>query len=181
MQTMKKWIDLSIAFVTCTLLGVMVLMAIWQVFTRYALDSPSTISEEFLRYSLIWVSMLGGAYAFGNKKHIAIEFIVEKLENRKRLAAAILIELIVLAFAVFVMIVGGSKTVGISMEQYSAALGLPMAYIYLSLPVSGILIAAYTIISIRGISANRKADLYSEEVETPEPIHIDKDRKEGLG
>lgn len=71
------------AFITCTIMGFMVIVAIWQVFTRYVLNSPSTISEELLRYSLIWVSMLGAAYAFGNKKHIAIEFIIEKLSPKK--------------------------------------------------------------------------------------------------
>ncbi len=67
MLTLKKAVDKTIECLTCTLMAVMVFVAIWQVFTRYVLNSPSTFSEEFLRYSLIWISMLGGAYAFWKK------------------------------------------------------------------------------------------------------------------
>ena len=68
MLTLKKAVDKTIECLTSTLMAVMVFVAIWQVFTRYILNSPSTFSEEFLRYSLIWISMLGGAYAFWKKK-----------------------------------------------------------------------------------------------------------------
>lgn len=163
MQTVRKWVDQTIAFLTCTLMGVMVLIAIWQVFTRYVLNAPSTFSEEFLRYSLIWVSMLGGAYAFGKKKHLAIEFIIEKLSEKKALVVNVLIEIIILSFAIIVMVIGGSKTVMLTMGQSSAALGIPMGYIYLSLPVSGILIVGYSLLSIIEVKKKRKVDLYSDE------------------
>ncbi|MFP7334128.1 TRAP transporter small permease subunit, partial [Shouchella clausii] len=45
-----------IIFLSSVMFGLMVLVAIWQVFSRYVLNAPSTFSEEFLRYSLIWVT-----------------------------------------------------------------------------------------------------------------------------
>ncbi|SDM72769.1 TRAP-type C4-dicarboxylate transport system, small permease component [Fictibacillus solisalsi] len=165
MNNVKKKLDQGLAFITCTIMGFMVLVAIWQVFTRYVLNSPSTISEELLRYSLIWVSMLGAAYAFGNKKHIAIEFIVEKLSPKKALRMSILIEILVVLFAVIVMVVGGIMTVNITMAQSSASLGIPMGYIYLSLPVSGILVIGYSVINIYEAIIKRKVELYSKEMD----------------
>lgn len=64
---MRKIVDRVTAFLTCSLMIVMVLIACWQVFTRFVLNSPSTVSEEFLRYSLIWLTMIGSAYAYGKK------------------------------------------------------------------------------------------------------------------
>ncbi|MDM5199347.1 TRAP transporter small permease [Fictibacillus enclensis] len=165
MNNVKKKLDHVLAFITCTIMGFMVIVAIWQVFTRYVLNSPSTISEELLRYSLIWVSMLGAAYAFGNKKHIAIEFIVEKLSPKKALRMSVLIEILVVLFAVIVMVVGGIMTVNITMAQTSASLGIPMGYIYLSLPVSGILVISYSVINIYEAVVKRKVELYSEEMD----------------
>ncbi|WHY70083.1 TRAP transporter small permease [Fictibacillus enclensis] len=165
MNNVKKKLDHVLAFITCTIMGFMVIVAIWQVFTRYVLNSPSTISEELLRYSLIWVSMLGAAYAFGNKKHIAIEFIIEKLSPKKALRMSVLIEILVVLFAVIVMVVGGIMTVNITMAQTSASLGIPMGYIYLSLPVSGILVISYSVINIYEAVVKRKVELYSEEMD----------------
>ena len=34
----------------------------WQIFTRWILKNPSTFTDEFLRYVLIWASMIGSAY-----------------------------------------------------------------------------------------------------------------------
>ena len=36
----------------------------WQIFTRWILRNPSTVTDEFLRYVLIWASMIGSAYCF---------------------------------------------------------------------------------------------------------------------
>ncbi|MEM5016822.1 TRAP transporter small permease [Metabacillus indicus] len=162
----RKTVDQTIAFVTCTMLAFMVLTAVWQVFTRYVLNSPSTVSEEILRYSLIWVSMLGAAYAFGKKKHIAIELLAEKLPKNKALAISIMIETLILLFAMLVMVIGGSRIVALTMAQSSASLGLPMGYIYLSLPVSGVLIIGYSLMTIYESAFKKKANLYADHLDT---------------
>lgn len=173
MQTVRKRVDQTLAFITCTVLGFMVIIAIWQVFTRYVLNSPSTVSEEILRYSLIWVSMLGAAYAFGQKKHIAIEFLVEKLPKNKALPVSVIIEVLVLTFASVVMVIGGYKTVAITMAQSSAALGIPMGFIYLSLPVSGVLIIGYSLLTIYEAIVKKKIELYSNDLEAAAKSQIE--------
>lgn len=166
MVKVRKAIDQMIAFVTCSVLVFMVLTAVWQVFTRYVLNSPSTVSEEILRHSLIWLSMLGGAYAFGKKKHIAIELLVEKLPKNKALPVSILIEVLILAFAVLVMVIGGSRIAALTMAQTSASLGVPMGLIYLSLPVSGILIISYSLMAVYDAAVKKKVELYADDLES---------------
>ncbi|WP_257348232.1 TRAP transporter small permease [Pseudalkalibacillus decolorationis] len=148
MQTLKKLLDRTVEFFTCTLLVVMVLGAIWQVFSRYVLNSPSTFTSEFLRYALIWVSMLGGAYAFGKKKHLAIVFIKRKFSGKMRLAVNVFIELLLITFATVVMIYGGLAAVKLALGEISPTLGIPVGYVYLAVPLSGIFIIGYSVIEL---------------------------------
>ncbi|MEN0645095.1 TRAP transporter small permease [Alkalicoccobacillus gibsonii] len=137
-----------IIFLSSTMFGVMVLVAVWQVVSRYLLNSPSTFSEEFLRYSLIWVTMIGGAYAFHIKKHIAIDMFVERfstvIQNRIRQCALIFLVL----FSLIVMVYGGIQIVLLTTTQQTVSLGIPMGYVYLSLPVSGVLITWFTVVEL---------------------------------
>ena len=54
---MRNIID-SIIRVLCTaIMGIMVVAVCWQVITRYVLNNPSTVTEEALRYLLVWTTM----------------------------------------------------------------------------------------------------------------------------
>ena len=51
-------IDKIIQVLSTIIMGVMVIAVCWQVITRYILNNPSTVTEEALRYLLIWVTMV---------------------------------------------------------------------------------------------------------------------------
>ena len=81
MSGLKKILDKCIEKFIVIILTVMVFVALWQVASRYVFNSPSTISEELLRYCLIWLAMLGSAYMFGLREHISMTFLVEKFNE----------------------------------------------------------------------------------------------------
>ena len=54
-----KIINKILGTVISVLVAVMVLACCWQVITRFLLNDPSQWTEEFLRYALIWMTMLG--------------------------------------------------------------------------------------------------------------------------
>lgn len=130
------------------LLAFMVIVAIWQVSSRYVFNSPSTISEELLRYSLIWLAMIGSAYMFGLREHMSITFFVEKFGEEVVRKLSILSEVIIVVFSLFVLVYGGVNITLLTMKQVSAALGISMGYIYLVLPLSGILMIFYGVLNI---------------------------------
>ncbi|MBU7591444.1 TRAP transporter small permease [Metabacillus halosaccharovorans] len=146
---MRKIVDKVTAFLTCSLMIVMVLVACWQVFTRFVLNSPSTVSEEFLRYSLIWLTMVGSAYAYGKKKHLAVVFVARKIPEKYQLYLNLLVEVFVLVFIAVILLFGGTKAYQNAVGQVSSALGIPMQYLYLSLIVSGVLFLFYLILHIK--------------------------------
>ncbi|MCC3359523.1 TRAP transporter small permease [Bacillus sp. REN16] len=153
---MRKMIDRVTAFLTCSLMAVMVIVALWQVFTRFILNSPSTVSEEFLRYSLVWLTMVGSAYAYGKKKHLAVVFLARKVPQKFQLFLNLLVEAFVLVFIVAILLFGGTKAYQNAVGQVSSALGMPIQYLYLSLIVAGILFLFYSIIQIKEYFTNHK-------------------------
>lgn len=145
---MRKIVDRVTATLTCSLLVIMVLVACWQVFTRFLLNTPSTVSEEFLRYSLIWLTMLGAAYTYGKRKHIAIVFIIRQLPKKVSVIIDFIVEIIVLVFILVILLWGGYKAFENAQGQVSSALGLPIEYLYLSLIVAGVLFIFYAFIHL---------------------------------
>jgi TRAP-type C4-dicarboxylate transport system permease small subunit len=131
-------------------LSVLVLDVLWQVFSRYVLSSPSSFTDELAGYLLIWVSLLGAAYVAGRKEHLAIDILLRKAPPERQKRLMILIEIIILLFAFTVMIVGGAWLMytRFVLEVKSAALQLPLGYVYVVIPISGLIIAYYSVYHI---------------------------------
>jgi TRAP-type C4-dicarboxylate transport system permease small subunit len=146
----KVALDHVLGGAVALLMGLLVLDVLWQVFTRFILQSPSQFTDELARYLLIWVGLLGAAYALGQRLHLAIDLLPNQLTGRGRHMLGLVIEAAVLTFAVAVMIVGGIRLVGLTLllRQTSAAMQIPLGYVYLVLPLSGAIIAFYTLIFI---------------------------------
>lgn len=147
--TINKLLGYFLAF----LMIVMTLDVLWGVVTRYALGSQADWSEELARFLLIWISILGTAYASSQGKHLAIDLLGPKMEQDSRRRLRIFIHCIILSFALFVMVIGGLRLLYIThtLGQLSPALRLPMAVVYAVLPVSGLLIIYYKIRAILDI------------------------------
>lgn len=144
---MKKRLDKILGAGLVTLMTIMVIAVLWQVFSRYVMQSPSSVTEELARYLLIWIGILGAAYAAGQQDHLAINLLEEKLdkENKKRLR--IIIDVLIIFFCVTVLIIGGGNLVYVNYElgQSSAALEIPLYLVYLVVPLSGFLIITYKV------------------------------------
>lgn len=151
MNKLTHYIDRTLLSVSGVLITVMVILSVWQVITRYILNTPSTTSEEIIRFLLIWFALLSAAYVFGKKKHIAILFIREQFPLKAQLFIERLTNIIILLVALILMIYGGIKIVALTWTQYAPATGVSMALMYGALPISGLFIAFY---SIRGIITN---------------------------
>ncbi|MBD1382544.1 TRAP transporter small permease [Metabacillus arenae] len=156
MYTLEKRVNRIIEMITCTLMVIMVMVAAYQVLSRYIFNAPSSFSEEFLRYSLIWLSMLGGAYVFGKKKHIAITFLQNKLSEKLKKVTVIIGDILVIVFSILVLIIGGAAIVSNTMGQMSASLGIQMGYIYMILPLTGFLILLYSILNLYQVIITKK-------------------------
>ena len=127
-------------------MAAMTLNVLWQVFSRFLLQNPSSFTEELARYMLIWVGILGAAYVAGQKLHLAIDLLPTKLKGRSKAYLEIFINLTIFVFALTVLVIGGIRLVSITLmlNQISAAMQIPLGYIYTVLPISGGLMLFYS-------------------------------------
>lgn len=155
MQSLRRWLDRVLGAVGCLLLSALVIVLVWQVFSRYVLNTPSTSSEEILRYGVVWMSLLGAAYATGKGSHMSVDLLRDRMHGGQRLWLEAGVTLLFLAFAIMVLIVGGLRGVSISARQTSAVLQIPMSWIYAALPVSGALMVAYNLLNLADLWRGR--------------------------
>ena len=144
---MKKNIDRVLEFILITLMVLLVLDVIWQVFARYILKNPSSFTDELARFLLIWVGLLGSAYAHGKKMHLSIDILPQSLKGNSKIILNRVIQLVIMLFASTVMCIGGGRLVYITLylEQYSSSLQIPLGFIYAVIPLSGLLIIYYAL------------------------------------
>ena len=143
----KARVDRILAAVLMVLMAANVLNVLWQVFTRFVLKNPSSFTEELARYLLIWVGLLGASYAAGKKMHLAIDVVLQVLSGRPRKWIETFIQVFIFLFSFLVMVLGGIRLVAITLtlNQISAALRIKLGYVYLVLPLSGLLIMFYAV------------------------------------
>ncbi|MEY8446406.1 TRAP transporter small permease [Enterococcus ratti] len=144
---MKMVINKVLEILGAALLLGMIVIVLWQVFARTVLGTPNTITEELVRFGLVWFAMLSSAYVVGQKAHLAVTILSEKLSGKKSKALEIIVQCLFLAFAI-IMGYGGWKAVTLTMSQLSPSLSIPMGYVYLSVPVSGGLIIIYSLLNL---------------------------------
>ena len=129
------------------LMSVLVINVLWQVFSRYLLSSPSSFTDELAGFLLIWVGVLGAAYVAGKKEHLAIDILLQRSPPARQKRLQYLIHTLVFLFALFVMVIGGVILMytRFVLQVKSAALQLPLGYVYIILPISGLIIMFYEV------------------------------------
>lgn len=148
LTTVKKWMTRLLAGIATVLLSVMTVLVLYQVFTRYVLDSPAAFTEELVRYFLIWTGFIGAAYAFITREHMCLVLLRDSLQPAKRRVLMTMIDALILVFAIFVITIGGFKLAMSAEKVFSALLGIPRSLVYAMAPVSGLFIIAAQIINI---------------------------------
>lgn len=144
---MKRKLDNILGSFLVLLLVLMVLAVIWQVFSRYIANNPSSFTEELSRYLFIWIGILGAAFASGQQTHLAIDILPPKLNPPNRIKLRIFINFLIIFFSLTVLVIGGGNLVYVNYDlgQFSAALNVPLSAVYLVLPISGILVIIYKV------------------------------------
>lgn len=140
-----KVVNKILGYFIAGMVGFMTLVCCWQVITRFVLNSPSKFTEEILRYALIWTTMLGVPYAYGQEKHLSINVITKSFTKKGNLMTRLAIEAIVIFLSVTVCVMGGIMVTTNSIGQISPALQMPMPFYYVGLPICGILTIIYSL------------------------------------
>jgi len=146
MNKFVKILDNIIAWIMVILMAVLVIVVTWQVITRYVFGEASSFSEETARFLLIWIGLLGAAFAYKQNMHLAFDLFINKASGIQKFWMEIFIHFLIALFSALVLILGGFYLVQLTWElnQLSASLQIPLAYVYTALPLSGVIIVIYS-------------------------------------
>ena len=148
MQSLAKLVDTALRALLVVLVIALVTSVAWQVMSRYLLSDPSPWTEELARFLLIWIGMLGASLAFRERAHLGLELLPAKLEGMSATMLRFFTLAVIAFFAATVLIAGGGNLVSLTWElrQYSAVLGMPIAWVYSVVPLTGVLIVFYCLV-----------------------------------
>ena len=104
-----------------------------QVFARYVLNNPTGWSEELARYLFVWITMLGSAVVLNRGKHVEVGYIIERASPKVQKILGLVAQLGVFIF-LSVLLVSGIGLTGVGHRQVSAAMEVPMSFMYAALP-----------------------------------------------
>ncbi|XCB30646.1 TRAP transporter small permease [Arcanobacterium hippocoleae] len=146
-------------------------------FSRLILNSPVTWSEELAKILFVWLSFLGLAYVYGERGHMAVEFLAHKFPARHERIFALWTHLAALLLAAVVFIWGGVNAAINAWSQNLTALPLTIGLVYLVIPISGTAIALYAIYHLIEIGTGKEANYPVPEAEAAQHQH----QQKGLG
>lgn len=138
------WVLERILIILGVLISIVVFM---QVVFRYLLKQPLFWSEELPRYLLIWSTFLAAALAQKNLGHINLTLVVHLMPPKVQKWIRIITDFIILGF-LGILVYSGSIVSKITIHHRSTALQIPMAVVYLALPIGGILMVVYLLLQI---------------------------------
>ena len=144
---LRAWLDQLLIWADIFLFGFMVIVGTYQILVRYLFNSPSTVSEELLTYSFAWMSLLAATYMFGQRGHMRMGFLADRLHGQARQALDLGIECLIFLFAAVVMVYGGMRITALTMTQKTASLGIAMGYVYGIVPFCGGVTMIYAVIN----------------------------------
>jgi len=134
-----KGINQVVHILLVLLMVVLVVTVFCQIGSRFVLGQPLVWTEELSRYSMIWMTFLGAAYAISIRAHIGMELLVDRLQGVTKQVLIIIASIISLIFFVLMVTEGFSLSMRV-MDQPSAVLQIPMGIVYSIIPISGVIL-----------------------------------------
>jgi TRAP-type C4-dicarboxylate transport system permease small subunit len=145
MIAVKLALDRALTVACVVLFAALVLDVSWQVFARQVLGSPSLWSEELAKVLFIWLGLFGAALVFGERGHVAMDVVVRRMPRAAQMVLAVVVQLAILAFSALALVWGGFLVSQLAWDQKLSGLPVTVGPLYLALPISGALVAFYTL------------------------------------
>lgn len=129
--------------ISVTSMLVMLAIIFFQVISRYLLGFTFEWSEELARFLFVWAVFLGSALIMGEDGHLAVELLPRLLNGKKTgLVLDVFINACGYVFILLLIVQGWLMTETMTFQD-SPGLGIPMSWVYVIMPISGVLMLLY--------------------------------------
>jgi TRAP-type C4-dicarboxylate transport system permease small subunit len=116
---------------------VMLVTTCVSVISRYVFHHAILWGPEASRFLFIFVIFIGTFLGMRSRKHISIGFVVDKLPSGIRRFVALIRNICMMVFFVFLIYLGSKFTI-IGMSQSTQTLGISKGWIYIVIPLSAV-------------------------------------------
>lgn len=168
MTAVKNSLDVALRWLCIVLFVALVLVVVWQVFSRQVVQSPATWTTSVAQYLFVWLALFGSAWVFSEKEHIAVDFLTRLVRINGTRGMEITVNVVILAFAVLILVWGGLRGVDLTWSQKVSGLPVNIGTMYLALPISGLIMTFYSIFHI--VEAFHGRGLPSDDEEIREAV-----------
>ncbi|WP_082735713.1 TRAP transporter small permease [Polycladidibacter stylochi] len=145
---MKKHFNLCMEILLGSIFVLMLCLTTWQVVSRFILNDPSTFTEEALRFSTIWLVILGSAYATYNDLHFGMTLLTGSLRGMSAKLSKLFTQSVMLVFTLSVFLYGGYQVFISNLSQVSPVLGISIGTVYSVFMISGVLSVVAIIVKL---------------------------------
>jgi TRAP-type transport system small permease protein len=129
--------------------GVIILLTILLVVMRYVFNSSIIGGNELMEYLFIYTTALGAAVAIGQRDHISITYVLDKMREPFRTAVDILGLVLVAGINILIAVLSRHWIAKVGSAE-SPVMRIPMWSVQISVPLGCVFAGVYCIIVIIG-------------------------------
>lgn len=136
-----KWLHM-LEYLAAAMLAAICVSIFLGVFARYFLHIGLGWTEETARFLQIWMTFLGASIAVKRWGHFQLMLLEARLPPRLRRCTRLFATAMVVLLSGG-LLVQGIRLVGVTWNQSSPMLGVPIGAVYLVVPASGVLMLVF--------------------------------------
>mgnify|MGYP001259564577 CR=1 FL=1 len=144
---MKRVFEKSVEWTIILLFGSFTVVMLMQVVSRYVFNYSFIWSDEFTRYTFIWMVLLASGVAIRRKVHLGFDLFVAKLPKKLQVIVNIVNDLLIAVFLVFFFFKSIELLRSAGMTP-SPSMHIPMGVVYIILPLSALVMLIYLLESL---------------------------------
>jgi len=149
MEAAKRNLDRIIDIVAGVSMGVVFVVTFVQVISRYCFQLNIPWSTDIIRITFIYTVFFGAAIGMKEKGHLCMDLFMNMLSKRAQTCAGIIINIVLIAFLLFIVVYGVQFTLGAS-AQSMPYLQIPISFLYAAIPVNAVFMIFYLVLHIAG-------------------------------
>ena len=156
-------LNIAVRWILAALMLVMTVLIGWQVIARFIVGESLTFSEEVSRFVMVWLVLLGAAYAAKNGRLMKVDIVEHMLSGRAKPTVIMVAGVLSIVFYLVLVVFGFFIVSAVSYQMTPAtevSMSIPMA----ALPVGGILLVINTIHQMFGVALGVEEESEVEEL-----------------
>lgn len=149
MKFLKKLAHFTETILEILAMSLLVLMTViigYQIFMRYFFSSTPKWSEELSLVLMVWFAFIGIAIGVNKGIHLSIEYFVDRMSPKAKGIIHKINDILIMTFGL-VLTVAGYQLAEMAGMSIMPALQMPTTILYGVVPICGIMIVLYSLIS----------------------------------